>query len=460
MKTKALAAIRAYSMLEQGDLVCAAVSGGADSVALLHFLRTLRQAGGISLTACHLNHSLRGEEADRDEAFVRALCRRWQVPLTVERLDVAALARQQRISEETAGRQARYALFERLHRETGCKVATAHTLSDNMETLLFRMARGTGLHGMRGIPPVRGYLCRPLIYCTRREVEGYCAGQGLVYVQDSTNLLPGYTRNRIRLELIPQFYRLNPAVDAAFLHLIQSMEESAGFLRQQAEQFLQQQAAAGQAPAALSAPAFLELHPALQREVLALLAEQQGGTLSWRQTDLCRELAARGGVSQLGGGLRFVSRGGRLWLEPMAPPAEPWELPLSLGQLAAGVLLPDGRNLLAHRPNGGEFKNFDKKSNLCLKNTLDCGKIYGNIVLRSRRPGDTFTPAGRGVTKTLKKLFNEAKIPSERRDSLAILADEAGILWIEGFGCDARAAAGPAAQSSNYITMAIEGKTK
>ena len=114
---------------------------------LLHFLYTNRQALGITLSACHLNHCLRGAEADRDEAFVRELCAGWGIPLTVERAEIAALARERRLSEETAGREARYALFERLHRQTGCKVATAHTLSDNIETVLFSMVRGTGLRG-------------------------------------------------------------------------------------------------------------------------------------------------------------------------------------------------------------------------------------------------------------------------------------------------------------------------
>ena len=120
MRDKVLDTIEKYEMIGQGDHVCAAVSGGADSAALLAFLLSLREPMGLTVTACHLNHCLRGAEADRDEAFVRELCQRWQVPLTVERVEVAELARQEHLSEETAGRKARYALFEKLHRETGC----------------------------------------------------------------------------------------------------------------------------------------------------------------------------------------------------------------------------------------------------------------------------------------------------------------------------------------------------
>ena len=238
MRDKVLDTIEKYEMIGQGDHVCAAVSGGADSAALLAFLLSLREPMGLTVTACHLNHCLRGAEADRDEAFVRELCQRWQVPLTVERVEVAELARQEHLSEETAGRKARYALFERLHRETGCKVATAHTLSDNMETVLFSMARGTGLRGMCGIQPVRDYLIRPLIAVTRQEVEAYCAENGIGFVTDSTNFSEEYTRNRIRLRLIPELYALNPALPEAFAHLIEAMGEGYELVSREAEQFL------------------------------------------------------------------------------------------------------------------------------------------------------------------------------------------------------------------------------
>ena len=238
MRDKVLDTIEKYEMIGQGDHVCAAVSGGADSAALLAFLLSLREPMGLTVTACHLNHCLRGAEADRDEAFVRELCQRWQVPLTVERVEVAELARQEHLSEETAGRKARYALFERLHRETGCKVATAHTLSDNMETVLFSMARGTGLRGMCGIQPVRDYLIRPLIAVTRQEVEAYCAENGIGFVTDSTNFSEEYTRNRIRLRLIPELYALNPALPEAFAHLIEAMGEGYELVSREAKQFL------------------------------------------------------------------------------------------------------------------------------------------------------------------------------------------------------------------------------
>ena len=174
--------IAEYGMLKPGEPVLVALSGGADSVALLLSLREL----GYPVRACHLHHGLRGGEADRDERFCRELCAQKGVRLSVRRVDAAAYARETHESVETAARALRYAFF----RETagGSKTATAHTADDNLETMLFHLARGTGLDGLAGIPPVRDGIVRPLITCTREEVEAFLAARGQGFVTDSTNL--------------------------------------------------------------------------------------------------------------------------------------------------------------------------------------------------------------------------------------------------------------------------------
>ena len=457
MRDKVLETIRKYQMIGQGDHVCAAVSGGADSVALLTFLLSLRESMQLTITACHLNHCLRGAEADRDERFVRELCRRCGVPLTVERIPVAELARQEHLSEETAGRKARYALFERLHRETGCRVATAHTLSDNMETVLFSMARGTGLRGMCGIQPVRDYLIRPLIAITRQEVEAYCAEHGIGFVTDSTNFSEEYTRNRIRLRLIPELYALNPALPEAFSHLVEAMGEGYELVTREAERFLDT-AEPYRGHTACSAEAFLALPAAVRREVLSRLAYAEGGTLSYQQTGLCTRLAAEGGASEIGGGVRFCSRQGRIWMERCTEPAPGFRYEIDLEQAEQQFRLPDGRLVRLLPLNCEHLEKIVKEQDNTLKNVLDCGRICGNIVLRSRNGGDRIRPVGRGVTKTLKKLLAEAGIPPEQRDSLALLSDDQGLLWAEGFGCDERVAAVCPLQGDHYWKVCIEGK--
>ena len=192
-----------------GDGLFCALSGGPDSVALFHLLRTIAPARGLQLAALHLNHGLRGEQADRDEAFVRRLCEKYHVPLVTEQARMSSRVRPAGESEESFARTLRYDFFERaatkMERD-GCRrvwVATAHTASDNAETLLFRLVRGCELNGAGGIPPVRERYLRPLLAVTRSQILEYCEKNGYAYVTDETNLQPFCSRNQIRLEVMP-----------------------------------------------------------------------------------------------------------------------------------------------------------------------------------------------------------------------------------------------------------------
>ena len=189
--------IAAYAMLAPGERVLVALSGGADSVALLLVLREL----GYLVRAFHLNHCLRGAESDRDEEFCRTLCARLGVELAVERVDVAAAAVQQGTGVEETERRVREEWRD--EGAKGEKIATAHTADDNLETVLFHLARGAGAKGLAGIPPVRGQVVRPLLDVGRTQIEAYLAGLGQDYVTDSTNADDAYTRNRIRHTVVP-----------------------------------------------------------------------------------------------------------------------------------------------------------------------------------------------------------------------------------------------------------------
>ena len=214
--------LQQHNMLSPGDHVVVGLSGGADSVALLHWLCGLRDELRLALTAAHVNHGLRGEESDADEAFCRKICVRWQVPIEVRRVEFAKFT-------EEAGRDARYAFFASLG---GGRVALAHTLSDRAETFLLNVARGTSLRGLCSIPPVRGRIIRPLIDCTRAQVEGYCAAQGLEYRRDSTNEDNAYRRNYLRNEVLPklgwnpeQLRRMFAALEADEAYLAEQAAE-------------------------------------------------------------------------------------------------------------------------------------------------------------------------------------------------------------------------------------------
>jgi tRNA(Ile)-lysidine synthase len=220
-------AVSRYNMIQQGDSLTVALSGGADSVALLHFVVNYP---GINVSACHVNHNLRGAESDSDETFVRDLCKQWHVPLDVHSVNVRALQRKHQSLEEAA-RAARYDFFATLPG----KILTAHTASDNAETVLLNLIRGTGLKGLCGIPPVRENIVRPLILCERADVENYCREHALRFVTDSSNSCEEFTRNRIRLSFVPLVKEINPSFDCVITRMCDILRADNDLLERFAE---------------------------------------------------------------------------------------------------------------------------------------------------------------------------------------------------------------------------------
>lgn len=227
MEDKIRAISARYDMLKSGDTVVAAVSGGADSMALLNLLFTMREELGITLLACHINHNLRGEESLRDERFVRDFCDERQIELIVYSVEIKPDKHE---SIEERARKTRYECFEKLCTERNAKLATAHTASDNAETVLINLLRGTGTKGLGGIPPVRGKIIRPLLRCTREETERYCAEQGIGYITDSTNLSEEYTRNKLRLKIIPQLKSFNPSLIDGISRMTEAVTDDNAYL--------------------------------------------------------------------------------------------------------------------------------------------------------------------------------------------------------------------------------------
>ena len=235
MRDKVLAWMRAQDMTRLGDTVVCAVSGGADSVCMLHVLLSLRDTLGITVEAAHFNHHLRGAESDRDEAFVRQLCEALGVHLYVDGGDVLSRAARTHESIEEAARKLRYAFFCSL---PGL-VATAHTQDDNLETVLLNLTRGTGLAGLCGIPPKRGGFIRPMLPCSRADIEGYLEENGLSFVTDRSNLLPDVRRNRLRQRVIPLLKEENPSLGETAFRMCRILAQDDAYLQQQAVQALQ-----------------------------------------------------------------------------------------------------------------------------------------------------------------------------------------------------------------------------
>ncbi len=449
MKDKVWETITQYDMLQQGDRVVAALSGGADSMALLAFLLELKEPLGIGVSACHVNHGLRGEESDRDEAFVRDWCRRLEVPLQVVRLEGEALRREKGGSLEEAARRARYQALEKA--AAGGKIATGHTASDNLETILLNLARGTGLRGLCGIPPVRGRIIRPLIALTRREVEQYCAARAIPYCTDSTNHSREYSRNRLRQQAVPALLSVNPAAERLAGEMSVRLRREDAFLDRLAREAL---ARLEVREDTLDRPGLLREDPVLQARVLGLLLDRAGAAWSSRRLELAMEAARQGaGGVELAPGRTLLATPRWVTLRREEEPVPCFSLPLP--PLQAGerveIATPVGMVVLELSTNPGQ--NSEKINNCPLKNELDYDRIGCESAVRTRLPGDAFRPAGRGMTKTLKKLYQEEGVPSARRQRNLILCDRQGILWVEGIGPDQRAA--PTSRTRRWLMIAV-----
>ncbi len=434
MKDKVTALIAEQRMLSAGDTVIAAVSGGADSMCLLSLLFELRQELQIAVIAAHMNHLLRGAEADRDEAFVEDWCRQHGIPLQVERKNVAELARARGIGIEECGREERYAFFQRLYAQFTCaKIATAHTLSDQVETVLLHLTRGTGGRGLCGIPPVRGNIIRPLLNCTRTEIEEYCRKNAIPYVVDTTNGSSDYARNRIRLHVVPELKKINPGLEEAVRRMTGQMAEQEEYLTAQAEKLLLQ--ASGHYGYSVKD---LTSEPTVIRLRCCRIAAERTGVSNLEERHLKQmdHLLFHGGRCSLPGKVTAEVFRGELRFVPATdfPPnafrvrvAPPNTYQIEEREYSFEVL--DAKLFFENR------KVYKK----LVSNAVNYDTISGSIVLRSRLPGDTFCPIGRGLTKTLKKLFNEQGIPPEQRGKLAVLESEGTILWVEGFGVSEQA---------------------
>ncbi len=415
MEQVVISAIMRYGLLEGVTSLCAAVSGGADSMALLHVLRHLQTKFGFTLSAAHLHHMIRGEEADRDETFVKEICAAWSIPLYCEKQDVPVYAKTHKLSMELAAREVRYQFFNSLPCDA---VATAHTASDHLETVLLNLTRGTALKGLCGIPPKRGRFIRPMISCTRQQVEIYCREHEIPYVTDSTNQSAEYTRNRIRHSVIPVLKEINPAVELATMRMSADLTEDEQVLSAAVDEVLGRQVKDG----ALELAGLQTLSNSVLKRTVKRFFEQSisGIVLDHRHVEEVVELVFRSGRVSLPKNAFAVSAGGRLYAENKHD----------------GIAYSVNIELVVH----DLFTNDKNVHNLFLKNSLDCDKIVGQLVVRTRLPGDAIQLIGRNGTKTLKKLFNEEHIPVSMREKLPVIADEKGVVWIHGIGAAARCA--------------------
>lgn len=419
MKKKVLDFIREQHMVEEGDGVLAAVSGGADSVCLLFLLCSMREELAVRLAAFHLHHGLRGAEADRDEAFVKQLCEAWQVPFYSAHEDAAAYGRERGISEEEAGRELRYSHLEALaDRLSFGKIAVAHHREDQAETVVFHLFRGTGLKGMGGIRPVRGKIIRPLLECSRQEIEGYLRENGISWCEDSTNSENTYKRNRIRNELLPWAGQyLNERASEHAAQFARFAAQADAYFEAQAEMILE-----AESRAAVSVRTFDSQPEILKGYLVRAMIRRAGGSarnLTERHIQaVCALTGPGGGVRvDLPGGLQAVRGYRELRI------ARPERLEEN------GILEQLGKQL-QFRVYPRE-KQLEIPKNQCTK-WFDYDKIKDTLSVRTRKEGDYFLLRD-GKKKLLRRYLIDEKIPEAERDKLLLLTEGSHVLWVIGY---------------------------
>ena len=436
--------VRAFAqeneLFAPGQRLCAAVSGGADSMALLRLLLLVQPVFGYELTACHVNLGLRGEPADRDEAFVRAECARLNVPLRVFHPADVGAAVPAHPGEDWA-RKLRYACFDVLRAGGIDAVATAHTATDQTETLLFRLARGAGLHGAAGIRPSRPGFCRPLLCLTRTETEQVCTACGQRWVTDETNASDAYARNRLRHSALPALESTNAAAVQNLARFCEKAARVDAYLAAGAAKLLAAARLPGAEPAWQLAPLQAADPLLLETALHSLVAPVRDAEEKYVQL-LCAVVRQGSGAVQLTGQVRFCAGNGCLRQEtlPQALPEQPENLPPQLPFLPQKQ--PEFRLRGGWKGKAELLKaDFEEKIQVAhkkdLKNRADYARIttlYTSLVLRARQPGDRFRPAARGLSKPLRNWMNEAGVPNELRDTLPLLASGSEILWVCGEG--------------------------
>ena len=413
-----------YEMLPEGTRVLCACSGGADSVCLLHLLRSM---DGIGVVCAHFNHGLRGAESDRDEVFVKELCDRLGIPCVTGHGDVRGYAAEHGLGIEEAARALRYAFLEQTAEEQGCsRIATAHNAEDNAETVLLNLIRGTGGRGLGGIPPVRGKLIRPLLTVTRAEIESYLAEHGLSHVEDSSNASDDYTRNRIRHRILPLLREENPAAVENIGAAAALARQDETYLSGEAQRFLD-----GVGPTEpLPMDEFLSLPRPIGARVLRLHCPGAEKKHIEAVYALCAAPAGRRETDVPGA--HVVLEQGKLYFNPPAPK----RLPRREVRIGGETPLPEiGMTVICRAVKESE-EIHNSFNTFCFKSESICGRIYA----ASRSGGDRIRLLGRGCTKSLKKLFAEAGMTAAQRTETPVLYDEAGVIAVPGFGIAERCA--------------------
>lgn len=411
--------IQKYNMIQKSERVLVGLSGGADSVSLLLCLYKL----GYNVSACHINHRLRGDESLRDEQFCIDLCRKLDIPIQIYRIDVNDYCSKHSCSVEEGARSLRYKTFA----ESGAdKIATAHTLSDCLETTVFNLTRGTGLKGLCSIPPIRDNIIRPLIECTREDVEKFLKYENQGYVTDSTNLETEYLRNKIRHKIIPVLKEMNPALLKTFKGTLENIKNDERYIEAQTDILLEK----SREKAGYAADMLASADTSLKNRAIARILAENNISYSYQRILSISKVLDIGGKINIQNNIYAVCRKNSFCIEKTLPDN-------NVTEFCEMIDFSCSYDFFGRKISFKIVEYSDKEANVHKKFANSCcdyDKIKGVVFLRNRRNGDRIALPDRNFTSSVKKLFN-AHVPKEDRDFTAMLCDEDGLFFVEGFGC-------------------------
>lgn len=440
---KVIATSRKYDMISEGETILAGLSGGPDSICLLHALHKMKDAFKLNITALYIDHGLRPDETGSEIEFCKDICRKLNLTFMQKSIDVKSCAKEQKLNIQEAARQLRYRIFDETAYEINArKIAMGHTADDQAETLIMRLLRGSGPTGLSGIPPVRGNIIRPLIEIGREEIERFLDAEKISYIIDSSNLKKDYLRNRIRLSLVPMLKELNPDV-------IETLSKTAAIFRDEERYFefivtktlMKLISRKTDLRIELFLSPFEIMDKVIMRRVLRRAIDETKGLrgISFIHIEDITELVKRGDAGDrlyLPGGIRVIKKYSTILLTSEPPVqlsactlAVPGETILKEAGvlIKASVIEDHGPEVIIQ--DSGLWTSFG---------IFDADKLDFPLLVRHRIDGDFFYPSGFGRKRKIQNFFVDQKVPRDERDIVPLILSANDIIWVAGYRGDDR----------------------
>ncbi len=434
MEDKIISTIKRYDMLKSGDGVVVGVSGGPDSLCLLYILYGMREEFGLNLYVAHINHGIRGNEADEDARFVEETAGILDLPFFMRKVNVPEIAENTGLSCELVGRNIRYEFFDEVAVKTQAqKIAVAHNKNDLAETFLLHLIRGSGPTGLVGIRPVNGRVIRPLIEVSREEIEEYIRSNGLKPRIDATNYEEIYNRNRVRLKVIPCMETLNPGLIDSIARTASILRDDEDFFDNIVRKLAKDCIRTEDGGVSVDVRQLLLMRPSVRNRVIRYAVKLLKGdylNLELKHIDDVVGLAGgcrTGSSINLPGGLAAeVSYGRIIFRNDEIKKVGMFYYEMRQGQ---ELFLPDIGAVVTAKLLSKDEIEIDHNS---LTAYIDYDKVKNGLAVRNRRPGDRIAPLGMTGTKKLKELLIDEKIPREKRDAIPIVVDGDELVWVVG----------------------------